>query len=136
MATAKYAMPITNLFGLVLATVREVGVTVSGVTKDVRGGPCTLKRVLVCNNDTGATATRVSCKIYDDISSSLVAGTSLPVLVIPVEADESTIVTIDPGLTFENGISVLCAKSVAGASDGTTCTAAPDSDVTVQFLTT
>lgn len=116
-----------------LTIVNSADITVDGESKNVRGGPVDLFAVHADNmkNDP-VTNNKAWVKLYDDISSGLVAGVTAPVILFPVPevvVAEATGPTRGDGITsweciegfhFENGISVLSSQE-----DGNECAAAP-----------
>lgn len=110
---------------------------VATATKNIRGGPATVRTLEVDNSATGTAKAYV--KLYNIIDSSLVAGTSKPCIMFPVPAKgeggtgaELGLITCEvlEGAYFDEGISVL-----ASGDDGDAMTTALSATLTM-WLTT
>ncbi len=135
MAVAITPAPVRQNFRFPMTKLTTIDNTVAAKNKNFRNGPATLTAVFGDNTIT-ASNTKVWLKIYDIVDDTLVAGTSTPVIVFPIETVSTNPVagtitlTIGDGLRFENGISVMASKE-----DGDEMAAAPDSAVDGIFTT-
>ena len=134
MAVAITPAPVRQNFRFPPTKLTTVDNTVTALTRNVRNGPATLTDVYVDNTRTSATKSFV--KLYNIAGSTLVAGTSLPVIVFPVPAVGTNPAAgfqrlrIGRGLRFSEGISILASKE-----DGNEMAAAPTSQLDVTLIT-
>lgn len=120
-------------YGIVLQT--AVGLTAD---KNARNGTCKLYGVLVDNSVSGASANYL--KIFDHDGDGLVEGTTLPDLIIPIEAevvDEMQVFgTSGSGLPLDSESSPKGGLSFfAAQEDGNDATTAPAQNMEVRFIT-
>lgn len=105
----------------VIIEVTDVENTVDRSSKDLRNGPATVYSLELDNSfvNDGTAGTKNWIKLYDDISTALVAGTSPPVFIIPVALSLTgdgvaevgfELMECPDGMPFENGISILASQ--------------------------
>ena len=92
------------------------------IDNDVAGGPCTLHRVHINNQE----ASIEMCKLYDAVAPT--AGTTEPVEIYECSSTKEKSFDVNPpdGLRFENGLSVG-----AASEGGKTMTTAPGTNMLV-----
>ena len=138
MAAALTASPSTGEFDFNWTQITDVEITVGDATRNVRGAATTLHHIAADNGQTSGANAWV--KLYDDVSNALVAGTTAPDFVFPVQAGvvSSTsafskgrfgLVCVE-GAPFVNGLSVL-----ASTEDGNAMVSAPTKPVDVVVIT-
>lgn len=134
MAVAKLTAPVPTGMTETITKITECSNAAADANRNVRSGPTTLKKIGIDNTILDATASWV--KIYNVVDDSFVAGTSKPVIVIPVAAVGTSpaagLVDIDipGGLFFPNGISILASKE-----GGDTMTDAPFKQLDTTLVT-
>lgn len=124
MAKALYTTPIGAPTGFAVTVLNEIDTTVDAYSRNLRDGPTTLFTAAITNDD----ATEIDhVKLYNNITSALVSGTTAPDIILPVPADATgtLIMQCHEGVPFSNGISVLCAKE-AGNLNTNDPTGTPD----------
>lgn len=115
--------------------------TASAATRNITNGPGTLHAIIVDNQKAAASNTKIWIKIYDVTSQGWAPGTTLPIIIFPIEqwtaADDSQeigtyqVMIIPGGLPFENGLSISATEV-----DGDAVGSDPGTDVTVELVTT
>jgi hypothetical protein len=103
MAAVKSTSPIGSIASLSPTKVLDVLGTVNVHTRNLRNGPTTVRSFKIKEEG----AAKVWLKVYDNVSTTLVAGTTAPDFGFPVAASGSLLVECPGGFFFENGISVL-----------------------------
>ena len=124
MAKTLYTPPLGIPTDYAITVIHELDKDVDNTTRNLRDGPTTLYSLVVANDD----ATEQDyVKAYDNVSSSLVSGTTPPDIIVPIikNATGATVVICHEGLPFVNGLSLLAATT-AGNANTASPTGTPD----------